>query len=271
MNAFAQFAYGPRILQTDTITSRDNPLFKRLKKLAESARERRETRTTLLDGAHLIEAYLDAGGQPLTLLHSASCPPPAWQLLAGRCAGVKVVAMADGLFAELSPVETPTGILAEAAWLNPEPREATPLVLLLEDIQDPGNLGSLLRSAAAAGATLAVLSKGCADAWSPKALRGGQGAQFALPMLLRADLAAWMQSANVPVWALALGGEKTLFGTDLAGPAGILVGNEGAGLSEDLLQAATARVHIPMPGKVESLNAAAAAAIALFEAVRQRA
>jgi TrmH family RNA methyltransferase len=254
----------------DLITSRDNPLFKRLKKLAESARERRDTRTTLLDGEHLVEAYLDAGGQPLALLYSASCPPEIWQPLAGRLENARLVALSDSLLAELSPVDTPTGILAETAWLNPAPAGGTPLVLLLEDIQDPGNLGSLLRSAAAAGATLAVLSKGCADAWSPKALRGGQGAQFVLPMLLRTDLVDWVLSAKAPVWALALGGERTLFETDLAGPATILVGNEGAGLSEEILQAATARVHIPMPGRVESLNAAAAAAIALFEAVRQR-
>jgi TrmH family RNA methyltransferase len=258
-------------LQTETITSRDNPLFKRLKKIAESSRERRETRTTLLDGEHLLEAYLDAGGQPLALLRSASCAPAVWQQLAARCTGVKVAAFADSLFAELSPVESPTGLMAEVAWLNPPPSDATPLVLLLEDIQDPGNLGSLLRSAAAAGATLAVLSKGCHDAWSPKALRGGQGAQFILPMLLRADLAAWIRSADMPVWALALGAEKSLFATDLCSPAAVLVGNEGAGLSKEVLQWATERVHIPMPGKAESLNAASAAAIALFEAVRQRA
>jgi TrmH family RNA methyltransferase len=255
----------------DVITSRDNPIFKRLKKLAESARARRESRMTLLDGAHLIEAYLDAGGAPHTLLHAASCDAPVWQPLARRCAGTKVIAIADSLFAELSPVESPTGVLAEVAWLDAKARkDVTPLVLLMEDIQDPGNLGSLLRSAAAAGATLAVLSKGCADAWSPKALRGGQGAQFVLPMLLRADLPGWMQAAGMPVWALSLGGEANLFALDLAAPAGILVGNEGAGLSQAVLEIAAGRVAIPMPGKVESLNAAAAAAVTLFEAVRQR-
>jgi TrmH family RNA methyltransferase len=257
-------------LQTDIITSRDNPLFKRLKKLADSSRERRETHRTLLDGVHLIEAYLDAGAQPITLLHAASCSPEVWRPLSSRCADAKVVALADNLFAELSPVDTPTGIIAEAAWLEAPPPENIPLVLLLEDIQDPGNLGSLLRSAAAAGATLAVLSKGCADAWSPKCLRGGQGAQFVLPVGLRVDLPAWIRSAGIPVWALALGGEQGVFDLDLSGPAGILVGNEGAGLSVEILEAATARVRIPMPGGVESLNAAAAAAIALFEAVRQR-
>lgn len=254
----------------DLITSRDNPLFKRLKKLAESSRERRETCTALLDGEHLIEAYLDAGGKPLVLLHSVSCAPALLHKLAARSESAKVIALSDSLFAELSPVDTPTGLLAEVAWLNPAPSAAIPLVLLLEDIQDPGNLGSLLRSAAAAGATLAVLSKGCTDAWSPKALRGGQGAQFVLPMQLRADLVSWVRSAGMPVWALALGGEQNLFEIDLAGPAGFVVGNEGAGLSKEVLETVSGRIHIPMPGRVESLNAAAAAAIALFESVRQR-
>jgi TrmH family RNA methyltransferase len=270
VNAFALFAYGLHVLQTEIITSRENQIFKRLKKLAESSRERRETRTTLLDGEHLIEAYLDMRARPLTLLHAASCSPDIWQPLASRCDDTKVVAISDKLFTELSPVETPTGIIAEVAWLEARPAGNIPLVLLLEDIQDPGNLGSLLRSAAAAGATLAVLSKGCADAWSPKCLRGGQGAQFVLPLLLRADLPGWIRSAGIPVWALALGGEQIVFDLDFSGPAGILVGNEGAGLSPEILEAASARVQIPMPGGVESLNAAAAAAIALFEAVRQR-
>lgn len=254
----------------DLITSLDNPLYKRLKKLAESARARRESRMTLLDGDHLIRACLDAGGSPQTLLYSASCSPEVWRPLADRCAEAKIVALADSLFAELSPVDTPTGIMAETAWLEARPSSNTPLILLLEDIQDPGNLGSLLRSAAASGATLAVLSKGCADAWSPKALRGGQGAQFVLPLLQRIDLANWIADSGMPVHALALGGERSIFDVDLSGPFGILVGNEGAGLSEEILQIATERVIIPMPGKMESLNAAAAAAVALFEAVRQR-
>ena len=254
----------------DLITSRENPLFKRLKKLGESARERREARATLLDGEHLIEAYLDAGGELLALLRSASCPETIWGPLARRAGSAKVAALADSLFAELSPVQSPTGVLAEAGWLNPPVAETTPLVLLLEDVQDPGNLGSLLRSAAAAGATQAVLSKGCADAWSSKALRGGQGAQFVLPLLQRTDLAGWVAAAGLPVYALALGGEQGVFELDLRSASAILVGNEGTGLSEEMLQTATARVRIPMPGRVESLNAAAAAAIALFEAVRQR-
>lgn len=252
------------------ISSRDNPFFKRAKKLAGSARARREARMTLLDGEHLLAAYLDAGGQPHTLAHAASFDAGRLERLAGRCPHVKTVELPDALFAELAPVTTPTGLLAEAAWLTPPAIETTPLVIVLADIQDPGNLGSMLRTGAAAGATLAVLSKGCHDPWSPKALRGGQGAQFVLPMTLALDVREWCAGFKGQSLALALAENRSLFACDLTGPIAVMVGNEGAGLSDTVRAAASAVVQIPMPGKAESLNASAALAIAVFEAVRQR-
>ncbi len=254
----------------DIITSRDNPLFKRLKKLAESARERRQTRMTLLDGEHLIAAYLDAGGQPQTLIYAASCADAVWAQLAARCTQAKSLALADALFAEISPVATPTGLLAEAAWLSPSAPASTPLVVLLEEIQDPGNLGAMLRTAAAAGATQAVLSKGCHDPWSPKALRGGQGAQFVLPMLVNVDLLSWLTEFRGLSVALALNRKSNFYAQDFRGALAFVAGNEGAGLSQAVIEATSVVVQIPMPGKVESLNASAALAVAVFEAVRQR-
>ena len=258
-----------------TITSRDNPVFKRVKKLADSARARREARMTLLDSAHLIEAYLDAGGQPHTLLRAASCPTERVNGWVTRCLAAKNLVLPDALFAELTPVATPTGVLAEAAWLGPPAIDTTPLVIVLEHIQDPGNLGAMLRSGAAAGATLAVLSADCHDAWSPKALRGGQGAQFVLPMQLDVDLPGWLNGFAGASVALTLdetsGTEQDFYRMDFTGPTAFIVGNEGAGLSTSVINAASARARIPMPGKVESLNAAAAVAVASFEAVRQRA
>lgn len=252
------------------ISSRDNPLFKRLKKLAESARARREAGMTLLDGEHLLAAYLDAGGQPHTLARAASFDADRFERFSGRCPQAKTIELPDALFAALSPVASPTGMLAEAAWLTPPAIATTPLVIVLEDIQDPGNLGSMLRTGAAAGATLAVLSKGCHDPWSPKALRGGQGAQFVLPMAQAVDVQEWCAQFRGQSLALALGECRSLFTCDLTGPVAVMVGNEGAGLSDAVRAAANATVQIPMPGKVESLNASAALAIAVFEAVRQR-
>lgn len=257
------------------ITSRENPVFKRLKKLADSARARRDARMTLLDSAHLIAAYLDAGGQPHTLLRAASCPAERINGLGTRCHAAKYLMLPDALFAELTPVATPTGVLAEAAWLEPSTIHMTPLVIVLEHIQDPGNLGAMLRTGAAAGATLAVLSANCHDAWSPKALRGGQGAQFVLPMQLDVDLPNWLNGFAGASVALSLdetsSAEQEFYSMDFTGPTAFIVGNEGAGLSAQIMHAASTRARIPMPGKVESLNAAAALAVATFEAVRQRA
>lgn len=252
------------------ITSRDNPIFKRLKKLGESARARREARMTLLDGEHLLAAYLDAGGQPHTLVRAESFDAGRFEHWAARCPDAKAIVLPDALFVEITPVSTPTGLLAEAAWLSPIAPEGTPLIIVLEDIQDPGNLGSMLRTGAAAGATLAVLSKGCHDPWSPKALRGGQGAQFVLPMARGVDVPAWCTQFQGQSLALALAEDRSVFSSELTGPLAFIVGNEGAGLSDAVRAAATATVQIPMPGKMESLNASAALAIAVFEAVRQR-
>ena len=253
------------------ISSRDNPLFKRLKKLAESARARREARMALLDGEHLLAAYLDAGGQPHTLVRTASFDAGRFERLAGQCPHAKAVELSDRLFAELAPVATPTGLLAEAAWLTPPAIEATPLVIVLEDIQDPGNLGSMLRTGAAAGASLAVLSKGCHDPWSPKALRGGQGAQFVLPLVSGVDIVDWLAGFEGESLALALAEDSNLYAHALTGALALIVGNEGAGLSRAVCDAASAAIRIPMPGRIESLNAAAALAVAVFEAARQRA
>ena len=252
------------------ISSRDNPIFKRLKKLAESARARREAQMTLLDGEHLLTAYLDAGGQPHTLVRAASLDATRLGQLAARCSQAKTIVLPDALFSELSPVATPAGMLAEAAWLDPPAIDATPLVIVLEDIQDPGNLGAMLRTGAAAGATLAVLSKGCHDPWSPKALRGGQGAQFVLPMQTGADLVAWLNAFSGRSVALALAEDSDFYALDLGGALALIAGNEGAGLSAAVCEAATLNAHIPMAGRIESLNASAALAVAVFEAVRQR-
>ena len=252
------------------ITSRDNPIFKRLKKLGESARARREARMTLLDGEHLLLAYAEAGGRPHTLVRAASFDAAHADALAARSPQAKRIRLPDALFAELSPVATPAGVLAEAAWLAPAVPAAVPFVIALEDIQDPGNLGAMLRTGAAAGATLAVLSKGCHDPWSPKALRGGQGAQFVLPMQTGIDLVAWLAGFSGQRVALALARDCDVYALDLTGPLALIAGNEGAGLSDAVCSAATQVAQIPMAGRVESLNASAALAVAAFEALRQR-
>ena len=254
------------------ITSRDNPLFKELKKLAGSSRQRQKVGQTLLDGAHLLQSYLATGNKPLhVLVTETSTQDREIAALLEKIPGLPLTQLTDSLFAELSELKTHAGILA----LIEQPQTKVSIThsqfcLLLEDIQDPGNLGSILRSAAAAGCDAVFLSKGCADAWSPKVLRAGMGGHFALSIHEAVDLLATAAEFPGKVLATSLKAKKNLYDCDLRGRLGIAVGNEGAGLSQSLLAAATQHVAIPMPGQVESLNVAAATAVCLFEAMRQR-
>lgn len=251
------------------IQSRDNPFFKELVKLAGSARQRSKAGQTLLDGVHLLAAYFDSGAKPLhILLNSAALNDAEVEGLLKRATGVPVTQLDDKLFDELTELKTPSGILALIAIPRPSTANSR-FVLLLEDIQDPGNLGSMLRTAAAAGCDAVLLSKGCADAWSPKVLRASMGGHFVLSIHESADLLAAAQTFDGNLYAASLQAKASLYDCGLRGNLGFAIGNEGAGLSA-ALAAECIPVTIPMPGEVESLNAAAAVAVCLFEAVRQR-
>jgi TrmH family RNA methyltransferase len=177
----------------------------------------------------------------------------------------------DQLFSQLSTVATPTGVLATVETPRPPAIPAqVGACIMLEDIQDPGNLGSLLRSAAAAGIEDVFLSRQSVHAWSPRVLRAGMGAHFMLCIYEQCDLGALIRDFKGRVIATNHRAEKALFDVDLTGDVAFLFGNEGAGLSSALMAAAHDVVAIPMPGHAESLNIAAAAAICLFERVRQR-
>lgn len=254
------------------IRSRNNPFFKELVKLSGTARQRNKTNQTLLDGAHLLAAGLDAGQPPLhILLNDAAVRDDEIVALLNRAGDVPITQLDDNLFAELSELKTPTGVLALIKIPQVTLTVATArFALLLEDIQDPGNLGSMLRSAAAAGCDAVFLSPGCADVWSPKVLRAAMGGHFALHIYPQQDLLSIAKLFVGTLLATKLTADRSLYVCDLRGNVAFLIGNEGAGLSADLLKFATQTITIPMPGKVESLNAAAAAAVCLFEAVRQR-
>jgi RNA methyltransferase, TrmH family len=250
------------------ISSRDNPLFKQLKALSGSARERRAAGKVLLDGAHLVEAYLQAFGEPELLIISDGDIALDVMNLLDRLAEIRTVTLPSSMFAAISPVTTPTGILALVKTPALVLPENPGFVLMLENIQDPGNLGSLLRNAAAAGVDAVYLSEGCTEAWSPKALRGGQGAHFVLPICEQVDLLSQVRQFKGMTLATTMHG-ASLYEQDLSGDVAFIIGNEGAGLSMALIDAASQSITIPMPGKIESLNAAAAAAVCLFERVRQ--
>lgn len=252
-----------------TIISRENASFKQWKKLAMSARARRQAGRIVLDGVHLLQAALTAGITPVSLLLAQGAEAHGEiAALLRLCPTVEAIQLSPALFAELSPVETPRGLIAVLDTPQFTPPTAPQFGLLLEDIQDPGNLGAILRTAAAAGVEVAWLSPGCADAWAPKVLRGGMGAHFVLPIVEGADLTHIARDFAGESLAACLSG-KSLYQSNLTGAVAFIIGNEGAGLSEELIAAASQRFTIPMPGQIESLNAAAAAAICLFERARQ--
>jgi TrmH family RNA methyltransferase len=253
------------------ISSRDNAFFKSLLRLATSSRERRDAAQTLLDGAHLLRAWLDSGRIPAHLLLSPSALEDVEiSRLRAECPDVPCTLLEEPLFKQLSELKTPNGLLSLIDIPHPESTRQPQFALLLEDIQDPGNLGSILRSAAAAGCDAAYLSPGCADAWSPRVLRAAMGGNFIIGINEHCDLIDVASNFEGVVLAASLDAGSALYECDLRGQIAFAIGNEGAGLSPALQDKAHQRFIIPMPGKVESLNAAAATAVCLFEAVRQR-
>ena len=264
------------------ITSRDNPFFKQLFKLVHSAQQRKAAGLTLLDGVHLVDAYFSAArnsalGEPKKIIVSRSHLEDAEiaRLMANWGIDKEVIVLADPLFREISSVKTATRILALIPIPSPETipmrkRERNEdFCVLLEAIQDPGNVGSIMRSAAAAAANKIYLSEGCADAWSPKVLRAAMGAHFLIRVHEQADLAEVAREFEGKVIATSLKAERNLYQIGLTGSIAFVFGNEGAGLTNALVQVASEQITIPMPGGTESLNAAAAAAVCFFERVRQ--
>lgn len=257
-----------------SLDSRQNPELKGLARLIAHTRERRESGLMVVEGLHLVGAALDVG---LTL--------DALYVNAAAEGRTQVQALLDRLGARqpaLEPRRVPEATLAAVTALaSPAevlailPRPATAAIqgdfaVFLEDVQDPGNFGTLLRASAAAGASVVVVSKTGADPFSPKVLRAGMGAHFVLPIHESEDLPRDFRAFSGQRLATVPTSESVLWDMDLSGPVALAFGNEGQGLSPAMTAAATSRVTIPMPGTAESLNVAMAATVCLFEVVRQR-
>lgn len=258
------------------IASRDNPLFKSLRKLATSGRERRQSGQTLLDGLHLLQALLESGGKPDLLIFSErglqrteiahwleNCPP--------ALAHIPRISLPDSLHDELAATETPSGILSRFS-IPPaiDQADLRQNSVLLDGVQDPGNVGTLLRTALAAGFRQVLLSPDCAALWSPKVLRAAQGAHFSLSCLESADLMAFMRDFQGTTLVTALAPDAvSLYESNWTLPVAWIFGSEGQGVQPALQAQASLRIRIPMPGQTESLNVGAAAAVCLFETLRR--
>lgn len=256
------------------ISSRDNAQYKELKHLATSAHALRKAGRTLLDGVHLCETWLQLRGQPEQCIVSDSGlrHPEVVALVARLEAGHgRVLQLPDALYEPLSQVEHGVGIM----FLVEMPRPAVPGALtanavLLDNVQDPGNVGSILRSAAAAGIREVYCSPGTAFCWSPKVLRAAMGAHFVLELHENVALAPLLSDAKIATLATSGYAQQKLYDVELNRPVAWVFGHEGQGVSDELLSLARHKIVIPHLGQVESLNVAACAAVCFFEQVRQR-
>ncbi len=259
-------------MMLEHIASRQNSLVKRLKRLADSKRARIEAGLILSEGAHLLRTMRDASVLPeLIAIAERLADTPEIRSLLADCRGVRCVSIADAIFDQIAPTESPSGVLTLSPMQVPvHTPQSDADTLVLENVQDPGNVGSLIRTAVAAGVRQVVLSPGCADAWSPRCLRAAQGAPWLATVYTDQDVGDFLDTYTGRVAATVLNGGQNLYDQDLLPPVAWLFGNEGQGLTKELAARATCRITIPMPGAMESLNVNAAAAVCLFEQVRQR-
>jgi TrmH family RNA methyltransferase len=261
---------------TEVVQSRANPLYRRLRALVDRGAGKD---ACLLEGPRLVVEALGAGLRVLEAAagpRAARTPMGASALRALADHGVAVRRLSEPLLASLSEAETAQGLLAVAerpSFAEDRIFDGTPLVLVADGVQNPGNLGGLLRTAEAAGATGAYLTRGGADPFSWKALRGSMGSAFRLPHargLTLGEVLDALERRGVLVVATAADGELRYDEADLRRPVAIVVGSESAGLPAPVQARAAACLRVPLRRPVESLNVGVAAALVLFEAARQR-
>ncbi len=186
--------------------------------------------------------------------------------------------VSDRVYGQMSDTKTPQGILAVANMLEYTiddiiPAERVPLILMLENIQDPGNLGTMMRTAEGAGATGIIMSGDTVDIYNPKTIRSTMGSLFRMPFMYSDNIcktADILRERGVRLYAAHLDGDNNYFEEDMTAPTAIMIGNEGNGLSEKLADKADRLIKIPMSGSLESLNAAVSSAVIMYEAYRQR-
>ena len=253
-----------------SVASRSNPFFKSLIRMHQEAGK--SGKPVVLEGIHLCQSWLATGKSPeWVVIDRAVEHNVEIQQLIQACAPERLVMLEPGLFKSISEVVTAQGIL----FIVTLPQDPPVLVLnqncvLLDRVQDPGNVGTMLRTAAAAGVRLVYASEQTAALWSPKVLRSAQGAHFALSLHERVDLQALIQRLEVPSVATTIQGSTDLFDTKLPLRCAWIFGNEGQGIRTDLSDRASFRVRVPMDTTmVESLNVSICAALCLYEQRRQ--
>ena len=259
----------PRITQ---ISSRSNPLLATLRKLAGDPGAYRKAGSIWLEGDHLVDAWLRRGGEgsgtgARCVIGASAWAEPRLRALAQRFSEVAVVA--DELLGSISSLESPAPIGIVVPWHGAGALRAGAPSVVLDRLQDAGNVGTILRSAAAFGVTQVIALSGTAALWSPKVVRAAMGAHFALHLVEQADAAA-LDALGVPLIATSSHADAAIDRSVLPWPCAWVMGHEGQGVAPALLARCALTLRIPQPGGEESLNVAAAAAVCLYESARQR-
>lgn len=262
------------------ISSNRNPEIKYINSL-EMKKYREREKVFVIEGVRIVEDALVDGAEFVRVYHApvlADNPRGTDLLHTLRTRGVKEIPVDEKLFSEIAGTETPQGLLAVVRQPEYEltdlfaQKSLYPHIIMLNSIQDPGNLGTILRTAAGAGWAGAILTPGTVDLYNPKSLRATMGAIFKLPICRMAadeDLWAVLRQAGYRMIAADISGEKWHFEVDFRQPTLLVVGNEGNGVEAGILQAVDEKVKIPMAPHAESLNVAIAAGVLIFEGVRQ--
>ena len=252
------------------ITSSQNPKLKLVRTLQGRAKERHEAGMFVVEGVRLVEEAVKAHWQFEFVLFSDGLSERGKELVNNLTANqIELEEVSGDLLQNVSETETPQGILA-VLKLDTLPIPDSPTFLIIPDqIRDPGNLGTLLRTAAATGAQATLLPPETTDAFAPKVLRAGMGAHFQVPIhsMIWAEIREHIKEMKI---YLADMNGRSCWKTDLRQPLALIIGGEAGGASEEAQKLATHRISIPMPGNVESLNAGVAGSVLMFEIVRQR-
>jgi TrmH family RNA methyltransferase len=261
------------------LTSPHNPRLTRVRALLEKRKVREEQQAFVVEGVRLAEEALIAGWKPELVLFSSQLIERGRQVVRGFAElGAEVIEIQPGLMDSLAGTETPQGLLAVLPMRSLLPPDDLDFVLIADNLRDPGNLGAILRTAAAASVQSVLLSPGTTDAFAPKVLRAGMGAHFHLPVLHRSwneiqELCKHPAGETRPrlqIYLAEAAAGAACWDLDLRQPLALIIGSEAEGASTSAIALADQRITIPMPGKSESLNAGIAAGILLFEIVRQR-
>lgn len=255
------------------ITSTSNNLVKYVRSLQNQAHARRAENAFVVEGVRLVEEATAAGWPCRLVLYTAELGARGAALLpVFRAAGAQVEEVAPHVLKAASDTQTPQGLLAVLHIQKKRPPHPLAFALILDQVRDPGNLGTILRTAAAAGVQAVFLAPGSADAYAPKVVRAAMGAHFRLPIqsLSWAEIGDLVEHSRLHVYLADAEAGISYTRADFRLPLALVVGGEAEGASPFADRLATGRVHIPMPGGMESLNASIAAALLFFEVVRQR-